>query len=188
MASKRRRFLQSVPMVAVGIAGCSGLQQNEREDDPTVSSTADGEPLYEPTTPVENDSRTPYEEPEYVVQTPVTVAGINERSDSYTIGLTLEIRADSEDEFQEVRNQTYELDPGESVEIGEFEVAGAYRLHVDVAGEEYEETLAVPMRDLADCNHPRIGIDLHDGEVIIGYSRTDIGCPPATVTPTSDEA
>lgn len=188
MPSKRRRFLRIFPMVAVGSTGCSSLQPNEREDDRTSTPDSRGGLQYEPTTPAENDSRTPYEEPEYVLQTPVTVAGRNVRSASYTVGVTLEIRPESEDDFREVRNRTYEFRPDESVEIGEFEAPGAYRLRVDVAGESYEETLAVPMRDLADCNHPRIEIHLHDAEVTIGYTRTDAGCPPVTVTPTPDEA
>lgn len=188
MPSKRRRFLRIFPMVAVGSTGCSSLQPNGREDDRTSTPDSRGGLQYEPTTPAETDSRTPYEEPEYVLQTPVTVAGRNVRSASYTVGVTLEIRPESEDDFREVRNRTYEFRPDESVEIGEFEAAGAYRLRVDVAGESYEETLAVPMRDLADCNHPRIEIHLHDAEVTIGYTRTDAGCPPVTVTPTPDEA
>lgn len=67
MPSTRRQFLRILPMAAVGIAGCSSLQHNERKDNRTATLSADGESLYEATTPAKNDSRTPYEEPEYVV-------------------------------------------------------------------------------------------------------------------------
>lgn len=110
---------------------------------------------------------------------------MNVRNDSYTVTVLLERRTESDEEFQELRNRTYEFSLDSPTHIGEFEEAGTYRLTVELEGEQHEETDVVPMRDLADCN-PRLE-HLHDSEVTIGYTRTDAGCPPATVTPTPDE-
>lgn len=174
MALQRRPLLRAVAGAGAGLAGCSGLQG---------SGEADGQ------TPTDAPSETATPDPSrYTVQTPVNVVGVNERNATYTVTVVLEIRPDSADEFEEVRNRTYEFHPDGSVSIGEFEEAGAYRFTVDVDGERYEETVGVPMEDLADCNYPRIEIHLHDPEVSIGYTRTDAACPPATVTPTSDGA
>lgn len=100
--------------------------------------------------------------------------------------LTLEIRPESADDFGEVRKQTHEFHSDGSMQIGEFEEAGTYHLIAERDGEQYQETAAVLMRDLADCNYPTLEIHLHDSEVTIGYSRTDTGCRPATVSPTSE--
>lgn len=55
------------PKGSLGVAVCT-----ERAGGQPDSNPVGQESLYEPTTSVENDSQTPYEEPEYVVQTPVT--------------------------------------------------------------------------------------------------------------------
>lgn len=112
---------------------------------------------------------------------------MNVRNDSYTVRVLLERRTESDEDFQELRNRSYEFPPDSSTHIGEFQAAGTYRLTVELDGEHYEETDVVPMRDLADCNHPRLEVHLHDSEVTIGYTITDAGCPPATVTPTPDD-
>lgn len=111
---------------------------------------------------------------------------MNVRNESYTVTVVLERRTESDEDFQELRNRSYEFQPDSTTHIGEFDEAGTYRLTVELDGEQYEETDVVPMRDLADCNHPRLEVHLHDSEVTLGYTITDAGCPPATVTPTPD--
>lgn len=183
MPSERRRFLQTLPMGIVGLAGCSSLQPNEREDDPRATSSAGGEsPLYEPTTPGEDDARTPTAEPEYVVQTPVTIFVRNHRKESQSVRLTLELEPPSE-ASREARNRTYEVQAGETLKIGEFEQNGQYHFTAETDEERYEETTYVSMRSLADCNSISAGIVLEESGITLGGVTTDVACPPVTATP-----
>lgn len=175
MALHRRSLLQATVGISSGLVGCSGLQ-------------GEGDSSGETPTPTATTTATATADPSrYRVQTPLEVVGTNVRNDSYTVTVLLERRTDYDEGFQELRNRSYELQPDSSTHIDEFEEAGTYRLTVELEGEQYEETDVVPMRDLADCNHPRLEVHLHDSEVTIGYTITDAGCPPATITPTPDD-
>ena len=173
MALHRRTLFQATAGIGIGLAGCSSLQGK-------------GEPSEVTPTPTATDPSTP-DPSRYRVQTPLEVVGMNVRNESYTVTVLLERRGESDEDFQELRNRSYEFQPDSSTHIGEFEEAGTYRLTVELDGEYYEETAVVPMRDLADCNYPRLEVHLHNSEVTLGYTITDAGCPPATVTPTPDD-
>lgn len=173
MALPRRVLLRVVTGLGVGLAGCSGFEGNGAGDTATPTDTATETPTPDPA--------------RYELRTPLNVIGVNVRRDTYTVTIRLERRTESTDEFVEVRNRDYEFHPDDTTRIGEFEAPGTYRLTAEIDGEQYEETAAVPMRDLADCNYPTLEVHLHDAAVTIGYSRTDAGYPPATVTPTTDE-
>lgn len=174
MALHRRTLLQATAGIGIGFAGCSSLQGEGESSGVTPTPTATDTSMPDPS--------------RYRVQTPLEVVGRNVRNDSYTVTVLLERRIESDEDFQELRNRSYEFQPDSSTHIGEFDEAGTYRLTVEVDGEQYEETAFVPMRDLADCNYPRLEVHLHDSEVTIGYTITDAGCPPATVTPTPDNS
>lgn len=164
MALQRRALLQATAGIGVELTGCSSLQGNGKPSGETPTTTA--------------TDTSPPDSSRYRVQTPLEVVGTNVRNDSYTVTVLLERCTESEEDFQEVRNRSYEFQPDSSTHIGEFEEAGTYRLTVELEGEQFEETDVVPMRDLADCNYPRLEVHLHDSEVTIGYTITDAGCPP----------
>lgn len=172
MALHRRTFLQATAGVGIGFSGCNGLQGQGTPSEGTPTPTATETSMPDPS--------------RYRVQTPLEVIGLNVRDDSYTVSVRLERRTESDAEFRVLRNRSYEFQPDASTHIGEFDEAGTYRLTVELEGERYQESDVVPLRDLADCNHPRLEIHLHDSEVTLGYTITDAGCPPATVTPTPD--
>lgn len=183
MPSTRRRFLRTLPLATVGMAGCSSLQPNQQEDNRTATSSAEGgSSLYEPTTPVENDS-TPKEPPEYKVQTPATVNGLNHRNESVPVRVLLKI-GPSEDQ-REVLNDSYEFAPGERTEIAEFAQHGQYHFTVEIDDHQYSETVYVWPQQLADCNTVSPTIELDPSNVSIGVWGTAAGCPPLTATPNS---
>lgn len=165
------------------MAGCSSLQPNEQGDNRTATSSVEGDSsLYEPTTPVENDS-TPKEPPKYKVQTPATVRGFNHRNESVTARVILEI-GPSEDR-REVLNDSYEFPPGERTGIAEFAQHGQYHFTVEIDGQHYSETVYVWPQQLADCNTVAPTIQLDPSKVSIEIWGTDAGCPPLTATPNS---
>lgn len=183
MPSTRRRILRTVPLAAVGIAGCSSLQPNEQGDCRTATSSPETESsLYEPTTPAEDGSGTPAENPEYAVQTPVTIFVRNYREEPQTVRLTLAIEPPSGTP-QEALNRTYEVPAGESLSIGAFEQNGRYHFTVETADQRAEETVYISMQQLADCNAVGAGALIDESGISIYSEATTAGCSPATATP-----
>lgn len=187
MPSTRRRFLWTLPVAGIGFAGCNNLTPTEREDNRTTTPSAQGELEYEPTTPAKDElAGTPYEEPEYVVQTPVVVFIRNYQDESRTVGLILEIEPTSGDP-REVRNRSYEVPAGGSIEIGEFEQSGQYHFTAETADQRHEETTYISMNHLADCNSVSRGIVIEESGLSLQGLVTEIDCPPATATPEPTE-
>ena len=186
MPSKRRRILKTLPGVALGFAGCNSLLSDERPENQTKTASNQGNsPFYEPTTPTKNES-IPENPPEYKVQTPATVRGLNRWNESQTVRVTLEIGFS--DDRQEVLNQSYEFPPQKTTEIGNFEQQGRYHFTVEIDDQQYTETVYIWPQQLADCNTVSPTIELDPSGVSIGVRRTDAGCPPLTTTPGSNES
>lgn len=186
MPSKRRRVLKTLPGVALGLAGCNSLLSDERPENQTETSSDQGDsPFYEPTTPTKNESiiESP---PEYKVQTPATVRGLNRRNESQTVRVTLEIGLS--DDRHEVLNQSFELPPQETTEIGNFEQQGRYHFTVEIDDQRYTEAVYIWPQQLADCNTVSPTIVLEPSDVSIGVRGTDAGCSPLTTTPGSNES
>lgn len=186
MPSTRRQLLQTLPVAAFGIPGCNSLRPDERPENQTDTSAGQGtSPFYEPTTPTENDSQ-PEDSPEYKVQTPATVRGVNRRDSSQTVRVTLEIG--SSDDRHEVLNQSYKFPPQNSTEMEKFEQHGQYHFTVEIDDQQYTETVYIWPQQLADCNAISPTIELKTSDVSIGVRGTDAGCPPLTATPHSNES
>lgn len=185
MPSTRRRFLQTWPVAALGIAGCSNVQPDTQDEKLTSTPSADsGSSLYEPTTPDTSESE-PKEPPEYKVQTPATVRGWNHRNESLTVRVILEIG--TSDDRNEVLNESIEFPKGTHTGIAEFEQHGQYHFTVEIGDERYSETVYVWPQQLADCNTVSPTIEFEPSGVSIGVWGTDAGCPPLTATPNSTE-
>lgn len=185
MPSKRRRFLTKIQVVAIGLAGCSSQQHDESPATSTEAPPNRNESsLYEPTTPA-TDGSEPEEPPEYKVQTPATVRGLNRRNETQTVKVILEIG--TSDDRQEVLNQSYEFSKGDFTEIAEFERHGRYHFTVEIDDQQYTETVSVWPQQLADCNTVSPTIELEPSDVSIDVWGTDAGCPPLTATPNSTE-
>lgn len=181
MVPDRRTLLRTAVAVTVGMAGCNGLQRDERADnekirDETPTSTT-ASPTEEPT--VDTDPT------QYKVQTPATVIGVNRRNKSQTVTVVLEVG--QSDDRREVHNQSYEFSPENDTEIGKFEYHGQYHFTIETVGQRYEETVFISYRKLADCNAISPMIFLEESSVEIGVAGTEEDCPPATVSPTPTE-
>lgn len=186
MPSKRRKILKTLPGITLGFAGCNSLLSDGRPENQT-ETTPDQENsrFYEPTTPTQNES-IPESPPEYKVQTPATVRGLNRRNESQTVRVILEIGLS--DDRQEVLNQSYEFPPKKTTEIENFEQQGRYHFTVELDDQQYTETVYIWPQQLADCNTVSPTIVLEPSGVSIGVRGTDAGCPPLTTTPGSNES
>ena len=186
MPSTRRQFLSTLPIAAIGFAGCNSLTPTDQGENRTATPSAQGELEYEPTTPGGDDrSGTPTERPEYAVQTPITIFVRNDHDESRTVTLRLEIEPPSGGS-QEALNRSYDVGANESIEIGEFEQNGHYHFTAETDELQHEDSIYVSMRHLADCNYIVARVVLRDSSITLGGDRTQQEClqPPATVTPT----
>lgn len=166
-----RRSLLAAAAATTSLTGC--ITNNGPIDD-SRSPTDD--------TPAENDSQTPSENPEYVVQTPVTIFIRNRRDEPQTVRLALEIEPSSEGP-REALNGTYEAPARETLKLDEFEQNGQYHFMAEVDDTRHEETVYISMQQLADCNAIGAGVELDESGVSMYSEGTEVDCPPVTATP-----